>query len=132
MTLLSLQKCTNVKHWLSNFIIDTVLNDGYMEHILSCGKECRDINRRHRSISIYDYSYSPTATFDDHSNPLLITGSFAEGLSVPPIFDIKCTMNISDCDLMYIIPLITCDLKPTRYTTTFCVTHLFFRRKWWV
>ncbi|CAM4933712.1 unnamed protein product [Rotaria socialis] len=106
---------------LSNFITDTVINDGYMEHILCCGKECRDINERHRPIPIYDYLHSPMTTFHDHYNPFLITGSFAESLSVPPIFGTKCTMDISDCDLMYVIPFLTCDLRPTRRKTTLLV-----------
>ncbi|CAM4798735.1 unnamed protein product [Rotaria magnacalcarata] len=115
------QKFTTAKRMLSNFITDTVINDGYMEHILCCGKECRNINERHRPIPIYDYLHSPMTTFDDHYNPFLITGSFAESLSVPPIFDAKCTMDISDCDLMYVIPFLTCDLRPTRRKTTLLV-----------
>ena len=55
MNTLMLPTYMNVKHLLSNFITDTVINDGYMEHILCCGKECRDLNERHRPISIYDY-----------------------------------------------------------------------------
>ncbi|CAF1278139.1 unnamed protein product, partial [Didymodactylos carnosus] len=111
----------NVKHLLTNFITDTVINDAYMEQKVNCVKQSLNINQRHRPISLYDYQPSSTTTCVDYYSPLLITGSFAEGLSVPPMFGTKCRMDISDFDIIRVIPLLTCDLKPSCDKTTFLV-----------
>ncbi|CAF0926685.1 unnamed protein product, partial [Didymodactylos carnosus] len=118
MALLPTEKYMNIRNLLTNFIIDTIINDGFMEYILSCRKQCRDINRRYRPISLRESENY----LRNHQLPLLLTGSFAEGLNIPSLFSDKCTMDISDCDIIYTIPLLTCNMSATnRKTAVFLI-----------
>jgi hypothetical protein len=121
MASLFLDRSINVKQVLINFLTDIVINDAYMEHTVRCVKQCFSINQQYRPKPFSDIQPSwvnPTAS---HGNSILMTGSFAEGLSVPPLFDAICIIDKSDCDIICVIPLLTCDMDTSSGKPTFLI-----------
>lgn len=117
------KQCLNKKHLLTNFIVDTVINDAYVGRIIAYGKRYHDANQLHQPIPMDNCLDFSLANIHETYNPFLITGSSAESLSVPPMFDVKCKIYKSDSDIMYVIPIITCDLTPTCNATLLADTH---------
>lgn len=122
MALLFLQSSMSVKDLLTDFLTDIVINDAYMEQKITCLKQCLNINQRYRPTPFCNFQSSWMSGNDSGHHAFLMTGSFAEGLSVPPIFGVNCKMDISDCDIIRVMPLVTCDFDASSQKATFSIS----------